>query len=135
MGASVSSWAEVATFIRANYKVLVDEPHHLGLVFETGGLRTQVVHLWHQTLADGAEEWMQIESPIMRLNGHSLEGLLRETGNMVCGGAAITGDFVIFRHSVPLSNVDINEVTRPLALVTTSADRLEMIFTGGQDDF
>ncbi len=35
------------------------------------------------------------------------------------------------RHSVPLLNLNINEFERPLALVTTTADRFERELTGG----
>ena len=41
------------------------------------------------------------------------------------------GDLVTFRHSLPLANLNINEFESPLALVTTTADRLEQAFTGG----
>ena len=49
---------------------------------------------------------------------------------MVCGGVAVINDVVIFRHSVPLANLDVNEFERPLHLVTMAADYLETQVTG-----
>ena len=59
-----------------------------------------------------------------------LDAVLRETSTLVVGGLAQTGDFVVFRHSIPLSNMDINEFERPLRLVTKTADVFEAKFLG-----
>jgi hypothetical protein len=53
---------------------------------------------------------------------------MRET---MCGGIGATGELVTVRHAAPLVNMDINELERPLLLVTTTADRLERQFQGG----
>ena len=107
---------------------------HLGLVFNLDEARWQTVHLWRQALADGAEEWMQIESPIGRIGEGDAVAVLREVGNMVCGGVATLGDLLVLRHSVPLANVDLNGIEHPLRLVVVSADRLERRYTG-RDEF
>lgn len=129
----MASWEDVARFIRSNYKVAIDEQNHLGMIFDLDGSRSQTVHLWKQVLDGGLEEWMQIESPVGRLGSANADSLLREVGGMVCGGLATTGEFLVLRHSVPLANVDINEIERPLKLVLASADRLERIFVGGDE--
>ena len=46
-------------------------------------------------------------------------------------GLALVGNLVTFRHSLPLENLNINEIESPLALVTTTADQLERALTGG----
>jgi hypothetical protein len=38
---------------------------------------------------------------------------------------------LIYRHAVPLANLDVNEFERPLELVTLAADRLEHSISGG----
>jgi hypothetical protein len=131
----MASWNDVVGVIRASYKVAVDEHDHLGLLFtiDDGG-RSQTVHQWRQTLVDGIEEWLQIESPFGRIGEGDTVAALREVGEMVCGGVATMGDLMVLRHSVPLANVDLNEIQRPLRLVVTSADRLERRFTG-RDEF
>ncbi|WP_433532888.1 hypothetical protein ACQPYA_13305 [Micromonospora sp. CA-263727] len=126
----MATWANLATYVRSNYKISDERHDMIKLVFETGNLRSQVVLLWHVTLADGAEEWVQIESSFGELNSVNLVQALREVGDTVCGGMSVLGDLVTFRHSVPLLNLNINEFERPLALVTSTADRLEQLLTG-----
>jgi hypothetical protein len=101
------------------------------LLFETGNMRSQVVLLWRLTLAGGHEEWVLIESPIGVLGKVDLRKAVQEVGETVCGGLASMGEFVTFRHAVPLLNLNINEFERPLLLVTTTADDLEKLLTGG----
>ena len=51
----------------------------------------------------------------------------------MCGAVAVIQDTVIFRHSVPLENLDVNEFESPLALVTTAADYIESMVTGADE--
>lgn len=126
----MTSWNDVVNVIRAGYEVAVDEIDHLWLVFNLDDTRSQTVHLWRQTLVDGGEEWVQIESPFGRIGEGDAVSALREVGDMVCGGVATLGDMLVLRHSVPLANVDLSEIERPLRLVVLSADRLERLYTG-----
>ncbi|MEU5909679.1 hypothetical protein [Micromonospora sp. NPDC047527] len=126
----MATWADLTSYIRSNYKIAEERPGLIKLVFETGNLRSQVVLIWHLTLADAEEEWVQIESSFGDLGSVNLARALQEIGNTVCGGMALTGDLVTFRHAVPLLNLNINEFERPLALVTTTADHLEHLLTG-----
>lgn len=127
----MASWPELVNYVRSNYKVADAKPDMIKMIFSTGGLRSQVVLLWRQRLMDGAEEWVQIESPVGPVDGMDLRRVLQEVGDMVCGGAAIVGDLLLIRHSVPLANLDINEFERPLDLVTLTADELEKKLVGG----
>jgi hypothetical protein len=79
---------------------------------------------------NGEEEWVQIESPIAELDSVNLQQVLEEVGDVVCGGAALTGGHVTIRHAVPLLNLNVNEFTRPLVLVTSTADHLEQKLAG-----
>jgi hypothetical protein len=103
------------------------------LVFGVGDLRSQIVFLWRMSLLDETEDWVQIESPFGRLDSVDLRGAIDSIGNTVCGGIAAWNEFATIRHSVPLLNLDINEFERPLVLVTTTADRLERQFQGGDE--
>src|SRR5260221_618217 len=83
-----------------------DSDHRrIKLVFETGSLRSQVVLIWYLTLNDGKEEWVQIESPFGELGTLDLTRALQEISNTVCGGLALVGNLVTFRHSLPLENL------------------------------
>lgn len=127
----MASWQDLASYIRANYKVAEEQVNMMRLQFDTGG-RSQVVYIWHHVLMDGAEDWALVESPFATGSRGNLHAILAEVGEMVCGGAALVGDHLTFRHAIPLANLDVNEFERPLGLVTMSADRLEQSF--GQGD-
>lgn len=127
----MASWSELTGYVRANYKIADEKPNSIRMIFNTGGLRSQSVFLWRQQLMNGSEEWVQIESPVGPADSLDPREVLEEVGRMVCGGAAIEGDLVLVRHTVPLVNLDINEFERPLALVTSSADQLEQKLLGG----
>ena len=127
----MSDWNELRTYIKKNYKIAAEEDNMLKLVFDLGDDRSQMVFLWHQTLMDGEEEWVQIESPIGKIKDTPFVPLMREVAGTVCGGVGAASDYVTFRHSVPLENLDMNEFERPLRLIVTTADRLENKLVGG----
>jgi len=127
----MAAWTDLVGYIRSNYKIAEEQPDMVKLLFEVAGLRSQVVLLWHLTLAGGKEEWVQIESAIGEVGSVDLGRAVQEIGQTVCGGLATMGNLVTFRHAVPLLNLNINEFERPLELVTTTADHLERLLTGG----
>jgi hypothetical protein len=127
----MATWSDLIGYVRSNYKVSDEQPGMVKMVFETDNLRSQIVWLWRQTLMDGNEEWLQIESPFAEVGSVNLQAALEEVGRTVCGGAAIAANFITIRHAVPLVNLNINEFERPLILVTTTADHLEQKLIGG----
>lgn len=126
----MATWTDLVSYVNNTYKVADQQPNMVKLVFETGNLRSQVVILWHQELGNG-EQWVQIESPFGEVGQVDLTAALARIGNTVCGGMAQAGNLVTFRHSIPLDNIQISEFESPLQLVTTTADALEQMFTGG----
>src|ERR1051326_4053180 len=95
-------WQDLVQYVRRNYKVDEETPNSLRLIFDTGNLRSQVVMLWHVTLMDGKEDWLQIESPVADLDAVDLKQALDEVGDLVCGGLSVVQDLLTLRHSVPL---------------------------------
>lgn len=130
----MATWNDLAAYVRANYKIASEEDGMIKLVFEVSNLRSQIVMLWSVTPTNSNEEWVQIESPIGEFSSVDVVRAVREAGSIICGGIASVAEIVTFRHSVPLLNLNINEFERPLAVVTTTADRLEKLLTG-RDDF
>jgi hypothetical protein len=127
----LATWSALSDYVRANYKISDETPGSFKLIFDVGNLRSQVVFLWRLKLLDGAEEWVQIESPFGRLDSVNLYGAVQAMHETVCGGIGAIGELVTVRHAAPLVNMDINELERPLLLVTTTADSLERQFQGG----
>ncbi|MBX6752574.1 MAG: hypothetical protein IRY85_23420 [Micromonosporaceae bacterium] len=126
----MATWRDVAAYIRANYKITDEDDSNITLVFGIDGTRTQIVVLSQALLMDGAEEWVQISSPIARVNQINVNAVLRAIAPMVVGGLAIYGDFLAIRDALPLANLQINELERPMRLITLTADALEKQFVG-----
>jgi hypothetical protein len=128
----MASWSELKQYIHNNYKIADERDDMIKLIFETGGLRSQVVIVWHVQLSGSGEHWIQIESPFGEIGSLDLVAALNAIGNTVCGGMSLVGgQLVTFRHSVPLDDINISEFEAPLAMVTGTADRLEQALTGG----
>lgn len=124
------TWRDVAAYVRANYQISNEDDNTITLVFGTGGGRSQMVMLARELLMDGVEEWIQISSPIAKVDQINVNAVLREIASMVCGGLAIYGEFLAIRDALPLANMQVNELERPLRLVTATADALEKQFVG-----
>jgi hypothetical protein len=129
----VATWGQLTNYIRDTYQSATEDPNHLVLHFATGEDRSQLVHLFHQQLMDGQEHWVQIESIVCEATTEQIERSARVAGDAVCGAVAVVQNSVIFRHSVPLENLDVNEFERPLELVTTTADYIESLVTGADE--
>jgi hypothetical protein len=135
----VATWRELVTFIRQTYRVVRDEPEEIRIRLRfhqdpEDEERTQMVVIAREVL-DKREEWVQIATPFARVDDVDLRSVLAEIGHTtVVGGAVVMGDYLVLRHSLPLVNLDINEFTDPLELVTGSAETLEEQITG-RDDF
>jgi hypothetical protein len=127
----MTTWNDLKAYVHNHYKIADERDDMIKLIFETGGMRSQVVILWHLTLSGGGEHWVQIESPFGELGSLDLTAALQAVGNTVCGGMALFGNLVTFRHSLPLDDLNIAEFEAPLALVTNTADNLEKALVGG----
>ena len=134
----MATWRELVTFIRQSYRVIRDEPEELRIRLRfrkdpEDEERTQMVVIAREVL-DKREEWVQIATPFARAAECDLHAVLQEIGHTtVVGGACVMGEYLVLRHSLPLKNLDINEFTDPLELVTGSAEMLEEQITGRDD--
>jgi hypothetical protein len=133
---SVATWRDLVTFIRREYDVIRDEPEEIRIQIrfgDDGTQRTQMVVIAREVL-DRREDWIQIASPFAKVDQVDLVRVLEEIGSTtIVGGAVIMGPYLVLRHSLPLVNLDINEFTDPLELVTLAAEDLEEMFTGRDD--
>lgn len=134
----MATWRELQTFIRQSYRVVRDEPEEIRIRIRfrrdpEEEERTQMVVIAREVL-DKREEWVQIATPFARIDEVDLRHVLDEIGHTtVVGGAVIMGDWIVLRHSLPLVNLDLNEFTDPLELVTGAAETLEEQLTGRDD--
>ncbi|MEU7532335.1 hypothetical protein AB0A74_41825 [Saccharothrix sp. NPDC042600] len=134
----MASWGDLAAYVRDTYDVISEEDDEIRILFnfeqfDEDDDRTQVIILVREVL-DKLHEWVQIASPIGLAANVDLHALLAEVGNSsIACGAAIMGEHVVLRHSLPLQDLDIHEFTDPLALLASTADELEEQFFGGDD--
>ncbi|MGX7828674.1 hypothetical protein ACTG9Q_26620 [Actinokineospora sp. 24-640] len=132
----MSTWADLAEYVREEYEVLSESEDEIRILFDFEHYdeedeRTQVVILVREVL-DEKHEWVQIATPIGEAAKADLLALLTEVGHStIACGAAIMGEHVVLRHSLPLATLDIHEFTEPLALLAGTGDQLEEMFFGG----
>ncbi|AHI00180.1 hypothetical protein GCM10010174_82880 [Kutzneria viridogrisea] len=127
----MATWKDLVAFIRTEYRVVEETRDEINIYVEFEDERSQLIWLSREVL-DGREEWVQIASPFAMAGQVNLNAVLKEIGETtVVGGAAIMGEHVVLRHSLPLSNLDINEFVDPLALLAGTVDSLEETFSGG----
>ena len=131
-----STWADLAAYVREEYEVIEEREDEIRLEFrfekyDEEDERSQVVVLVREVL-DNKHEWVQIASPVGLAALVDLAALLREVGHAsIACGAAIMGDHVVLRHSLPLRDLDVHEFDDPLALLAGTADQIEEMFFGG----
>ena len=132
---SVVTWEDLAAYVRTEYEVISETAGEIRILytFDEDSDRTQVMIVAREVL-DRKEEWVQIVTPMGLARNVDLHDLLVAIGNgTVSGGAAIMGEHIVLRHSLPLANLDIHEFTDPLTLIAGAADELESEFFGGDD--
>jgi hypothetical protein len=135
---STATWEDLAQYVRGEYDVISEEADEIRILFAFDHLdeedeRTQVIILVREVL-DEQHEWVQIASPVGLAANVDLHALLEEVGkSSIASGAAIMGDHVVLRHSLPLATLDIHEFVEPLSLLAGTADQIEEIFFGGDN--
>lgn len=128
----MASWTELRQYIQSDYKISEDHDTYLHMVFGLDGGRSQIVTVSHAVNRSG-EEWVKIDSPIGKFDEINLTEAVRRVSTMICGAIAAVDEWVTFRDSFPLANLDTNEFEAPLHLVTGTADELERELAGGVD--
>lgn len=125
----MASWDDLVLWVRVRYEVMAQNADSLTFRLPTGEDRDQLVYVRHRGAVDG-HDWMQIESPIAKLDQIDARRLLELAEDAVVGGAAAVNGIAVFRHAAPLEDMSFAEFEGPFRLVTETADRLEQQLTG-----
>jgi hypothetical protein len=125
----VASWDDLVLWVRVRYEVMAQDADSLTFRLPTGEDRDQLVYVKHRGEVDG-HDWMQIESPVARLDQIDARRLLELAEDAVVGGAAAVNGIAVFRHAAPLEDLSFAEFEGPFRMVTETADRLEQQLTG-----
>ncbi|MGI5126327.1 hypothetical protein ACQEVB_05870 [Pseudonocardia sp. CA-107938] len=125
----MAGWDDLVTYVRVRYEIMRQQDGELWFNLPTTGERTQIVKVLSVTGEDG-HPWAQITSPIGQLDELDLAVLLKRAGESIVGGVIAEGDLVLFRHSIPLGDTELDGFEKPFRLVVEFADRLELELTG-----
>lgn len=120
----MATWEDVKSFIHNNYKATDLSDTIIRLVFETPGLRSQIVFVSKSTILED-QEWAVIASPFAKVGSVDLKVALDEVSGYTVGGLYCVGDLLMVKDALPLRNLDINELTEPMILVLHAADFIE----------
>ena len=124
----MATWESAKSYLASNYKC-ESIANGLKLVFELRDGRSQVILV----LPSGPDDqigFVDFHAPIGELGKVDLHALTRRTIDFSMGGISTVADLVTLRNTVPLENLDANEIEDPLHLITVIADSLEQEFTG-----
>ncbi len=127
----MASWNEMRSFINEEYKVKKDDGETITMVFDLGEGRSQLVLIGLSKNENTGEEWLQISSPIGKVEEVNVRRAAEMTFSYLCGGVVVAGDLVLMHHSAPLANLDTNEFKRPLSVIVNGADDIERQLVGG----
>ncbi len=125
----MATWNEVEKYITSTFHVTPNAPAGMiGILFPVGDRKQQVFirHIKNAKIG----EWAVVTSPIGKVSAAKLKEITQEAFELVCGGIVMLEDVVMISHSVPLENLDINELSVPLIAITLAGDLLEEKYTG-----
>lgn len=125
----MTTWAEVKTFVGKSFKYEEVNEHLLKFLFDTEGGRSQLIFIEH-AFNDSAD-WIKFNSPIGKVENVNIATAARMLAGRIVGGITIEGDVVVVTNSMPLENLDANEIEEPLVRIALIADELESLLTGG----
>lgn len=125
----MANWAKVSADLESRFAVLSKTENALVLELDNDS-RAQSVVITHTALTSGA--WISIFSPVCKLDDVAAETLLLAASETIFG-TWIVDEFYGLIHSMPIENLDDNELNEPLQLLMQAADRLERKLTGRDD--
>ncbi|WP_232661542.1 hypothetical protein [Pseudonocardia sp. TRM90224] len=128
----MASWDDLVSFVRVRYEIMRQAEGELWFNLPTSGERTQIVKV-RQVTGEVDHPWAQITSPIGRVDQVDLATLLAKAGESIAGGVVADDGLVLFRHSIPLGDTELDGFERPFRMVVEVADRLELELTGADE--
>ena len=125
----MASWETLRSYVKSNYTIGFEDSDMLGLDFELPNGRTQKVFVRKLMLGD--DEWAEIGTPVCNEQDISPRDALLRNGEMIVGGLVLWQDgTVLFRHSMPLKDLDLDEFEVPFKLAIQFGDALEQELVG-----
>jgi hypothetical protein len=125
----MATWNELVGFLATNYSCTVSgDSITLPYTFPNG--RSQNVYV-NRSGNETRGEWVFISSAIAEIDQVAhLEAICRVVSSKLCGGIVIDGNVIALRDSLPLENLNDNEINSSIDMVVAIADELEQMFAG-----
>lgn len=130
----MATWETVKSYLASKYQVQLLDGDKLKLVFNLDQGRSQVVIVTWAGRTASLASWVDFHSPLGDLSDVDLAAAVTATEGYVGGGISTMAGLATLRVSVPLENLDRNEIEDPLELVCLAGDALEQKLTG-QDTY
>lgn len=118
----MATWQQVKSYVYANYNVATDDGSQIGLNFDIGNGRTQMVILAHLEAEEASS--VIFMSPVAAWSQVSADRVLRATEQVPVAVRSI-GDYIVASHSQLLATIDEAEIDLPLGILVNMADNLE----------
>jgi len=129
----MTNWEVLKDHIKANYVLKEESGDVVATVIGLDSGRRQAVYV-RRLLLEGAE-WAEISTPVCVEADISAREALERNGELVVGALALLrSGTVMYRHSFPLKDLDIDEFEVPFRVIASEGDRLEDELTG-MDNF
>lgn len=121
----VTSWTDVINYVRVRYEVMEDTDGWVRFRLDTKNDRNQQVTMHHVT-GDDHVDWVELSSPVGWADKIDLRKFLELSGSSIIGGAAVVDGVALLKHTVPLSDMSIQEeFVAPLTALVHRADAME----------
>ncbi|MGN0064926.1 MAG: hypothetical protein ACI379_11855 [Nocardioides sp.] len=131
----MATWQSVRSYLTSHYRCdLVADGAVVKLVFDLAELRSQLVFVTWSGPDEASARWVDFHSPVGAQGAVDLSRAVSHSAEYAAGGISTFGDLVTLRVSVPIENLDRNEIEEPLNLVCVAADAIEQAVTG-QDTY
>jgi hypothetical protein len=127
-----SSWGELRSTINAEFNIEIDEPGQMGLRFEVAGSRTQSVALKQVLLGERA--WVEIATGIGFEAEVDALAALRLVAGISIGGLIAQDDYILYRHTLPLADLDQTAFRQAFAHIVNVGDQLEQALGPSLED-
>ena len=125
----MTTWNELVGFLATNYTCTING-NSVSLPYSFDDGRTQTVFV-NQAGNETHGEWVHVTSAVADVSHvGKLEAICRFTASKLCGGVIIDGTFIVIRDTMPLENLDANEINSSMDLVVGIAEELEKMFIG-----
>lgn len=125
----MTNWQVLRDHIKANYVLKDDAADVVATVVDLDAGRKQAVYI--RRLFLGEAEWAEISTPVCVESDIPAREALERNSELVVGGLALLrSGTVMYRHSFPLKDLDIDEFEIPFRVIASEGDRLEQELTG-----